>query len=126
MTAPEPSLDHEDEEDAPLLPDLLHMRNHTPSVPFYQTRSRRAITLIIFLVIFMFAFGSALVVVPSIRLYEDIVCHHYYNGLQGDRHRGFDDKIEEHLCKVKEVQQDLNILFAGMHFLGASLCKFLG
>ena len=64
-------------------------------------------------------------VVPSIRLYEDIVCHHYYNGLEGDKHRGFDDKIEEKLCKVKEVQQELNILFAGVHFLGAFMCKFL-
>ncbi|KAE9378165.1 MFS general substrate transporter [Stipitochalara longipes BDJ] len=119
MTAPDSSLDQEDEEDAPLLPDLMHMRTHTPTGPFYQTRSRRIITLIIFAVIFILAFGGTLMVVPSIRLYEDIVCHHYYNGLEGNDHRGYDDTIEEGLCKVREVQQELNILFAGMHFLGA-------
>jgi len=57
--------------------------------------------------------------VPSIRLYEDIVCHHYYNELQGEGHVGLGGQIDEELCKVEEVQEELNILFAGLHLLGA-------
>jgi hypothetical protein len=57
--------------------------------------------------------------VPSIRLYEDIVCHHYYNELQGEGHVGLGGQIDEELCKVEEVQEELNILFAGLHVLGA-------
>jgi hypothetical protein len=126
MTAPDSTLEHEDAEDAPLLPDALHVRNHASTISMYQTRSRRIIILILFAVIFILAFGGTLMVVPSIRLYEDIVCHHYYNGLEGEKHRGYDDTIEEGLCKVREVQGELNILFAGMQFLGGFICKFFG
>jgi hypothetical protein len=83
------------------------------------------ITLIIFAIIFILAFGGYLMAVPSIRLYEDIVCHHFYNGLEGEEHRGFDEVIDEGLCKRDEVQEELNILFAGLHFLGALPCRCL-
>jgi hypothetical protein len=83
------------------------------------------ITLIIFAIIFILAFGGYLMAVPSIRLYEDIVCHHFYNGLEGEEHRGFDEVIDEGLCKRDEVQEELNVLFAGLHFLGALPCRCL-
>lgn len=57
--------------------------------------------------------------VPSIRLYEDIICHHYYNRLEGEEHVGFWDEIEEWKCKGDPVQEELNVLLAGLHFLGA-------
>jgi hypothetical protein len=128
MAAPEPPFDDEiDEEDAPLLPSILPPHVRSPSsLPFYQTRSRITTTLIIFAIIFILAFGGYLMAVPSIRLYEDIVCHHFYNGLKGEEHRGFGDVIDEVLCKRDEVQEELNILFAGLHFLGALPCRFLG
>ena len=56
---------------------------------------------------------------PSIRLYEDIICHHYYNGIEGEGHRGLEEDIEERLCKADPVQEELNLLLAGLHFLGA-------
>lgn len=56
-------------------------------------------------------------VVPSMRLYENIVCHHYYNKLEGDRHIGFDSNIGEELCKVEDVQNELNVLYAGLNML---------
>ena len=64
--------------------------------------------------------------VPSIRLYEDIVCHHFYNGLKGEDHIGFEEEIEEGLCKRDEVQEQLNILFAGLQLLGALPCEWCG
>lgn len=119
MTTPESPFD---EEDAPLLPDLrpAHMRTHSySSLPFYQTRSRRVFISIAYLIIFILSFGGYLMAVPSVRLYEDIVCHHYYNGLQGESHIGLGEKIDEDLCKVDEVQGELNILYGALHFLGA-------
>jgi hypothetical protein len=113
-----PSNIDDDEEDAPLLSDLrpAHIRSPSAStLPFYQTRSRRLITLIIF--------GGGLMAVPSIRLYEDIICHHFYNGLEGKDHIGFEEEIEEGLCKRDDVQEQMNILFAGLHFLGALPCE---
>jgi hypothetical protein len=80
--------------------------------------------LIAFLIIFILAFGGYLMAVPSIRLYEDIICHHYYNELEGEGHIGFEGQIDEELCKVEEVQKELNILLAGLHFLGALPRRF--
>jgi hypothetical protein len=123
MTVPEPPSEHDDDEDAPLLPDIRPPHISSPSssssLPFYQTRSRLIITLIIFAIIFILAFGGYLIGVPSIRLYEDIVCHHYYNRLEGKEHRGLEEGIEERLCKADLVQEELNFLLAGLHFLGA-------
>lgn len=54
---------------------------------------------------------------PAVRLYEDIICHHYYNGLKGEGHIGLDEPIDEEKCKGNEVQNELNMLFGTMHFL---------
>ncbi len=56
--------------------------------------------------------------VPSIRIYEDIICHHYYNRLH-EGHIGFDDHIDEDMCKAEEIQEQLNILMAALQFLMA-------
>lgn len=52
------------------------------------------------------------------RLLEDIACHRYYNSLEGEEHRGFDEEIDEELCKGGQVQNQLNMLFGVLHFLG--------
>ena len=57
--------------------------------------------------------------VPSLRIYEDIICHHYYNEIEGEGHIGLDEGIEEKKCKGEEVQNRLNVLIAGVQFLGA-------
>jgi hypothetical protein len=57
--------------------------------------------------------------VPGVRLYEDIICHHYYAKLEGEGHIELDGNIDESLCKVDKVQNELNVLLAVLHFLGA-------
>lgn len=57
--------------------------------------------------------------VPSIRLYEDIICHLYYESLEGEGHIGLEENIDEKECKGDEVQNQLNVLLAVLHFLGA-------
>ena len=57
--------------------------------------------------------------VPTIRLYEDIICHRYYENLEGAGHIGLEGKIDEKECKGDEIQGQLNVLLAGLHFLGA-------
>lgn len=54
---------------------------------------------------------------PSIRLYEDIICHHYYGRLAGEGHIRLEGDIDESLCKVDEVQNELNFLLAILYFL---------
>jgi hypothetical protein len=120
--------DSSDEEDAPLLQDtyppafiaypssFLHLREAT---------SPRTIIAILFALIFILSFGGNLMTVPSMRLYEDIMCHHYYNGLQDERHIAYEGHIDEELCKVEEVQNELNVVFAGLRVLGAIPCMFM-
>jgi len=57
--------------------------------------------------------------VPSLRIYEDIICRHYYEGLEGEGHIELKGAIDEEMCKGEEVQSQLNILIAGLYFVGA-------
>jgi hypothetical protein len=52
------------------------------------------------------------------RIYEDIICHHYYKDLEGEDYNGL-GHIDEDQCKGDEIQNQLNILLAGMHVLGS-------
>jgi hypothetical protein len=58
-----------------------------------------------------------LVSVPSLRIYEDILCHRFYERRQNMAHFGLDTRIDERWCKVDEVQEELNILTAGLETL---------
>lgn len=89
--------------DRPLLPPLQRT----------QTRSPRFIIAIVFVIIFILNFAAFLTQVPSIRLYEDIICHHYYKDV------GMLGNIEEGECKGADVQEELNVVMAGLLFLGA-------
>jgi len=56
--------------------------------------------------------------IPTVRVYEDILCHLYYEKLGGEVTRP-DGSIDESLCKVDEVQKQLNILIAVLQSLSA-------
>lgn len=67
--------------------------------------------------------------IPALRFYEDVICHHYYADLQGEGHIWLGGDIDEDMCKGEEVQNQLNILVAGIQFLNAGigkLYKFFG
>ena len=57
--------------------------------------------------------------VPGIRIYEDIICHQYYDNLEGSGRIGLLEEIDESLCKIDAVQNQMNFLLAVLHFLGA-------
>lgn len=57
--------------------------------------------------------------VPGLRIYEDIICHHYYDHLQGEGHVVLGGKIDESMCKRDDIQNELSIIVAGSHFLEA-------
>lgn len=56
--------------------------------------------------------------VPITRIQEDILCHYFYNGLEGEEHIGYEEDIPEHMCKREEVQEKLNLLIAGLWMIG--------
>lgn len=112
--------DEQSHEEDPLIPNgslRSTSRSHGPFL--HQTHSPRIIIALLFTIIFVLAFGGFLMAVPALRLYEDIMCHHYYNDVEGEGHIGLDGRIDEILCKVDEVQNELNITLAVLHFLGA-------
>ncbi len=57
--------------------------------------------------------------IPSWRLMEDVICHHYYDNRTGTAHIGLTGRIDEGMCKGPEVQERLNTLVAGMLLLAA-------
>ena len=54
---------------------------------------------------------------PALRLCENIICHYYYDKLERKQHIGYDVDIDESLCKVDEIQNELNVLRAVLQFL---------
>jgi hypothetical protein len=56
--------------------------------------------------------------VPCLRVFEQILCHYHYNELEGEAHIGFDEHIDESMCKGTAVQERLNVLLAGLWVLG--------
>lgn len=59
-----------------------------------------------------------MMVIPHLRMYEDIICHNYYNSLEGEEHIGLDGYVDEEMCKGDEVQSRLNMFIGVMGFLG--------
>lgn len=98
-------------EDEPFL-STSRLPTSKPSYLPWQASSTRSIIAVLFAIVFVIAFGAALMVVPLTRIYENIICHYYYNDLEGDGHIGFDEEIPEEMCKGEQVQERMNMLLA--------------
>lgn len=85
---------------------LLGGEHPGPTTPPHL-QARHIIARII-LVIIVIMFGSSLTGAPHLRIYEDIICHHYYDDIGGT------GKIDEALCKGDEVQEELAMVMGGM------------
>jgi hypothetical protein len=75
--------------------------------------SPRMILLILSLVAFLVVFAANLFIMPSERIFEDIICHRYYDNLQGIEHVALDREIDEKMCKVDVIQAELAIVLGG-------------
>jgi hypothetical protein len=69
------------------------------------------------LAIFLIAFSGGFVNIPVTRIFEDALCHQYYDGLQP-----LDQPIDENLCKVDVIQSDLANLRAVQSAIEAVVC----
>lgn len=104
-------------EASPLLPSDPHKkpRLQRPQLAFYLTA----------LLVFLIESGVYFMEMPSARIYEDIICHHYYNNIDGDGHISLFAKIDESLCKGDEVQKELAVLIGGLQ-MGFAIPGTLG
>ncbi|KAF7906922.1 hypothetical protein EAE99_011989 [Botrytis elliptica] len=116
-TRPRSSHDGTDEE-SPLLDHSRPTTVGTHSL-IHQTHSPRIIILLLTTIVFIIGFGIYLVWIPSMRIYEDILCHRYYEELQGRGEVGLSSTIDEARCKGDKVQEELNILTAVLETLKA-------
>jgi hypothetical protein len=125
MTTPELPFDDDEQsdEDASLLLGPRPTVSRFRASIFHQINSPRIITLILFIIISMLASGGFLMAIPALRLYEDVICHHYYANLQAEGHIGLGGDIDEDMCKGDEVQNQLNIPVPGIQFLNAGIGK---
>lgn len=111
----------EDEEDAPSeRSSLLSQSDSTdsstepPLLPLVH--SPPYIVALLSVVIFVFMFGSFLMITPFLRVFEDILCHRYYDKIEGAGHVALSGKIDEGLCKGPEIQEELAIIVGGLQF----------
>ncbi|KAI9743931.1 MAG: hypothetical protein M1818_002665 [Claussenomyces sp. TS43310] len=103
-------------EHSPLLPsDRRESFRHTPVV--LQAHSPMAIISILSVTIFVIMCGSFLIAVPQARVFEDIICHHYYGRMARSSKTVFIGPIDESLCKGDEVQSELAMLMGVLEML---------
>jgi hypothetical protein len=62
----------------------------------------------------MLMFGNYFLVAPQLRVYEDIICRHYYDEITGQGHIALSEDIDESLCKIDEIQEELTIVMGGL------------
>lgn len=111
---------HHDEftEDDPLLPGSRQRRSSITALP--TLHNPRLIIAFLTGVMFLINFGAYMMTMPTSRIYEDIICHHYYDGLTGTSHLSLNTPIDEKLCKVGYVQTELATVIGGV-FVSSSL-----
>jgi hypothetical protein len=116
-----PSVSDISDEETPLLPSDASRRHSTILDVAYvpQAHDPRMIVLIMTSVIMCAMVGSFLIMAPATRIYEDIICHHYYDNLDSDAHIGLMTEIDEKLCKVDAIQEELAIVMGGESFVAA-------
>jgi hypothetical protein len=120
MDATEYETDYDEaDEEEPFLSSSRPSSSRSHKSFFPQTSSPSTICILLFTIVFILSFGGHLMGVPAMRIYEDIICHHYYENMEGDDRIGLEGDITEGMCKGDEVQNQLNILLAGLYFLGA-------
>ncbi|KAI9647841.1 hypothetical protein NHQ30_004229 [Ciborinia camelliae] len=104
------------DEQSPLLHSLPPNASRTHPL-IDQRHSPRIIVLLLTTIVFIIGFGGYLAWIPSIRIYEDLLCRRYYEELQGQGGIGSSSMIDESRCKGNEVQEELNILTAVLETL---------
>lgn len=104
------------DEESPLL-HLLRPSTSRQHSLIHQAHSPRIIILLLTTIVFIIGFGGYLAWIPSMRIYEDILCHRHYEELQGQDAIGLSGRIDEARCKGDKVQEELNILTAGLETL---------
>ncbi|KFY14721.1 hypothetical protein V492_02449 [Pseudogymnoascus sp. VKM F-4246] len=113
---------HEESENEPLLPGSRQRRSSAPALP--TLHDPRLIIALLVGVMFVVNFGAYMMTMPTSRIYEDIICHHYYDDLEGSSHLSLDVPIDEELCKVGPVQTELATVIGGA-FVAESLPSLL-
>lgn len=98
----------------------------TEAFPIHPTHSPVKIIFIVSSMIFILAFGGALMQIPGVRIYEDILCRDYYSKLEGKHLTSSPgNKIDEKQCKGEEVQSQLNVLLSGLIVMGSIPSKWV-
>ncbi|TEY29948.1 hypothetical protein BOTCAL_0904g00020 [Botryotinia calthae] len=118
-TKPRSSHDGTFDEESPLLDRLRPTIAIGTHSLIHQTHSPRIVILLLNTIVFIIGFGGYLAWIPSMRIYEDILCHRYYEELQGRAAVGLSSTVDEARCKGDKVQEELNILTAVMETLKA-------
>jgi len=117
-----PPNSNEDEhtEESPLLPNTRPSVQRSEPSFIAQTHSPRTIILILLFAIFTVEIGSALTVMPAMRIFEDIICHRFFENVKGGGHIGLSDNIDEMVCKDEDaVQKELAIVAGGLELTSA-------
>lgn len=73
-----------------------------------QTHSPTIVLLLLSVMIFVIMVSTNFLVIPQQRIYEDIICRRYYDGLNTTQgHISLSESIDEKMCKLDAMQQEL-------------------
>jgi PCFT/HCP family folate transporter-like MFS transporter 1/3 len=75
-----------------------------PSRWRFQVQRPRTIAVLLSLLILILSTATNLMLVPTTRILEDIICHHHYEV------QGKSEVIDERLCKIDAIQSELAYL----------------
>ena len=78
------------------------------AVKNFRSHQSTPILCCTFLLFFLISFARHIVEVPTIRLFELAACHQYYSRVEGAV--GHDRVIDDRICKVPAVQNELSTL----------------
>ncbi|KAL7619931.1 hypothetical protein AAE478_010478 [Parahypoxylon ruwenzoriense] len=95
-------------------PTLAFISSATTSTPIAYKPA--TIIGLFYFIIFISSAADAFRQIPMTRIYEDILCHEYYNSTQSQ-----DKPIDEELCKEDVIQSRLAYLFAVLESLNAGI-----
>lgn len=105
-------------EEVPLLQRRPTAVSRFSHISIHQAHSVRIVLILLYIAFFIIEIGSVFLTIPSVRIFEDIICHHYYDRDQA----GMESDIPEEFCKGKEVQQELAVIAAGSEMANVIPC----
>ena len=112
-------MEKDEEQAASLLENISPEDAQSSSISSGRNHDSHKIVFILTVFMSVFTIGGYMLVIPLTRVYEDIICHRYYEALKGTMHVDLNEYLDERNCKKDEIQSELAFVNGILHALSA-------